>query len=344
MKSLKKTGLCMLLVALTACSEENTPIPKYQPKKPMTKAMGYHYPANVVASQEYEPFWVQYLANKYEKPSKINMPKEIRTVEGLAGCSFSRPDKGAYLVNVHIDDSRYEPSVYTYNNDAIKKSIKKLMEHYKATGETESFNYTHYRNLNVTDVFVTETSKPVHLVLAGLDKIWNIQAHENAAIKKVYVIGEGAAGVANLAEGTQIEFLNGKQLKKCGIVPTREPRDHWDLVTNKHYEYVEKHKGLYKVYDKWYRETFDAYTHENQIRAAATGHVLVGPFITDLKQRIPYKKLQDSTLIVSDQQTVVAMPKADMKKAYVDLVLKHTEKQLGTDISVLKPKTQGQGS
>ena len=147
------------------------------------------------------------------------------------------------------------------------------------------------------DVFLTDTSAPLYLVLQNMGDgiVWNLHAAADVSIAHVALIGADFSGVANLPADTSVEALlvsdflppyqNGADdaPRDCMIRPWRTPQSDWigslkseaGSLTDRNLM-LSYSKG-YAAYDRWYTQTLGVNARANTVTARDAAHVLLGP-------------------------------------------------------------------
>lgn len=203
----------------------------------------------------------------------------------------------------------------------------------------------HGDNMNVVDVVVTETSKPVYLVLSHVrNVIWNIQTHEKARISRVAIIGSGNSGIANLDKGVPVTILNGENLKRCRVQPRRRPADHWLFVkrakkTPSFQETLQENVSAYGKYSNWFTDNFGQGSETGVIGIETVSHVLVGPLPPALEMRVVYKPLEGADVKVTDPGKILVTDERTYKATVKALVADLAAKAAGGDLKNLIPKS-----
>ena len=199
--------------------------------------------------------------------------------------------------------------------------------------------------MNVVDVVVTETSKPVYLVLSDAGNvIWNIQTAENARISQVAIIGSGNSGIANLDKSVPVTILNGENLKKCHVQPRRRPADHWLFVQRakkmlSFQETLQENVTAYRKYSNWFSDNFGQGSETGVIGVETVSHVLVGPLPESLEKRAVYKPLEGANVKVTDPGKILVSDELTYKVTVKALVADLAAKAAGGDLKSLIPKS-----
>ncbi|MES2915772.1 MAG: hypothetical protein V4753_11690 [Pseudomonadota bacterium] len=149
-----------------------------------------------------------------------DIPAEIMTIRPITGCKLTPPLDGTAVGHVTASDSGLELALRTYNDRTLAAAVQGFVNSYRASGsgqvtDGEGIAYQAY------DVAVTETARPVYLVLVNLrgNRIWNIHLAPGARVERVVLLGGDQAGVANLDPVIPVEVIPAAGLADCGLNP-----------------------------------------------------------------------------------------------------------------------------
>jgi len=328
--------LMLIALVLSACSEAD-PVPERKVKAPRTEPLGYEYAKHVVVSERYQPMWVQLLTTGYTKHPKTAKNDNFKVVDQLVGCVPEKASPDHQVINIHIPSSKSYVNMTTYTREDFVKTVSKFVKKYKKGPITErTSSFLEYKTMTLTDVFVSEVPKPVHLILTGNHKIWNINASEGASILRITLFGNGVA-LANAPADAKVEFLTGSRMQDCDIVPGRKPQPHWRVVENKFKDIEEKHYRRYRKFARWYDDTFGLRHDKHLVTPLYASHVLVGKIPGSLDKRRPYKSFVNSELLVPKGTNYVALSGKEFRKQYFQKVHDAAAEQAGGDLSALRP-------
>jgi hypothetical protein len=196
--------------------------------------------------------------------------------------------------------------------------------------------------LSTVDVIVTETSKPVYLVLAHYNRVlFNIHLAPGAKISRIAMIGYRGGGITNLDPLPPVEVLSDQQLARCGVVPLRRPAAHWEMTkiannsTFDPKELVRKATSDFSKYSNWFKRNFGQTSEPNSIGAMTASHVLVGPLPTTLENRVQYKALTGANVYVAKSDYNYSLSPNDYKAKKSQLIIDAAEAGLGVKLETL---------
>jgi len=211
------------------------------------------------------------------------------------------------------------------------------------------------------DVFVTDTSAPLYLVLQNMGPgvIWNLQVAPNVQIAHVAIIGSDFSGVTNLPTDTTVEallvgdFIAPHQYgaddvaRSCMIRPWRMPQADWigslkseagSLVfQNQLYSYT---KG-FEAYNRWFTATLGVDAATNMITARDAAHVLLGPAP---EAPFAYSTLADQDVQLMEAEHLITGTPAERVAAAQRLHRDLLTAALGGDLAALNPPAMERNS
>ena len=343
---LNRYSLLILAGALAGCSggQDESAVPTGDVTKELNNEIrGYDFRRGVIVGANETPHWVQLAVSGFQSADENQTVANIALLPAKQNCTFSpvRPDE--HLAKVHVDSSENQISVYTFSKADIGKLAKEFVQEYRQTqGQAEPKVWRSSDALALVDVVVTETSKPVYLVLAHSQKtIFNIHLAPGASISRIALISQDVSAVVQLESAPPVEALSGIYAERCRIVPARKPADHWILVQrakdgdqlNK--EAVAQSIGFYSKYSKWFARSFGQPSEPDSIGAMQASHVLVGPLPQTLEARVPYKPLAGQNILVSKADYIFSSSEADYKAQKTKLIVDTAERALGAKLQTL---------
>jgi len=341
--------IAALLAALTlsACSEsESDTVPEGDPRKKFKADLrGYQVGPGVMIGKDASAYWVQAALAGYKKTVEGDMPARVAMVAPVAGCKLRKPGKDELVANVHIGAPGMATPIFAFSRQILAERTKNYIEMYKNIGE-EAAEPSDWAadNVGAVDVVVTETARPVYLVLQaeGRNTLWNIHAGQGTTIAHVAVIGSGAIAVANLDDQVKVELMTGANMTRCGIAPLRKPADHWVFVknakqdqSNMFKEAMDRNIAFYRAYSSWFSSNFGFGSETDVIGIDKASQVLVGPLPASLEARIPFKPLAGASVRIAKQDYVWATDKEAYRAKHRALARALAEKMVGGDLKSL---------
>lgn len=337
------TTVVAMAFSLSGCSET---IPTGDPSKTFySELRGYETRPGVLIGQERAAYWVQSVLKGYEETEEQDLPAQLKVVPALRGCRFRKPGADELIANVHVGQSDMKTSVYGISKKKLADRANDWIQSYKRKGKEPSSQVRPSNDrLNAVDVVVTETSKPIYLVLQndGGNILWNVHAGPGVVIAHVAVVGNGLVGVANLDKAVPVEFVGKKALKQCHVTPVRRPADHWRFVQRAKdgssgdlSELLSENRTRHRSYSRWFNKNFGIPSETAVIGLNRASHFLVGPLPETLDQRVTFKPLKGAQVQIAPEGYVFASGNANYRSQHDQHVRARAMRLVGGDLKSL---------
>lgn len=271
-----------------------------------------------------------------------------------AQCNLRDPLPSEKVVNVRIENGLLSAPLQAFSNGQLAGRILTNVEAVTQDGRNTPLDARFTGEKASVDVFLTDTSAPLYLVLQNLGPgvIWNVQTAPDVTLAHVAIVASSFSGLINPPDGatfeallvsdfvTPHEFGGDDEIRPCMIRPWRNPQPDWigsikaqrnnTLYENQMYTYA---KG-YTAYNDWYTKTLGVDAGTNLVTARDAAHVLIGPVPAE---PIPYRDMtgQDVHFMQTDHMFVgdTATRQSIMDSLHNDLLLA----AVGGDVSLLNP-------
>jgi hypothetical protein len=339
----KRTNFVLGMVALLVAGGCSDVPPEGDPAKRLRGELrGYRAPIGIMMGANETPYWAASAVSGFRKAEDDDVPAVIENLSTGGGCTFAKPKAEEFLAKVHVDSSYMKAPVYVASRLAMAERTKQYLENYKQGVDIVPLNIGDDQ-MGIVDVVVTETEKPVYLVLAySSATIFNIQLKEGAKVSRIALVGFGPVAVANVDPSIPMRALNGSAMQLCDATPFREPADHWQFVRNAKEDsglkdVLAKNYSYFSRFSRWYRESFGQPSEPNSIGASEASQVLVGPLPEALEDRVPFRSLEGATLVLSSNDFVHVGSGADYKQQMKDLIIADATRLAGGNLEMLKP-------
>lgn len=328
-------SIAVFAALLAGCNADAVPSGEVNVKKFVSKLRGYLVPPGVVMTQTEQPVWIQAVTTGYSKSANLSEPSDVTMfAHDVESCAVPEPLQGEYLGHVFFSQAKQASSLYTYSDEDLSRSAKSYVKWHKR-GKDQAKRYTKpVRSLDVIDVFVTETSKPVYLVLTSPSKaVWNIHPAEGVEIARIVLIGHETLGVATDKLSTPVEIL------RCNPALLRDPQPHWGFVRNvrksggRDDDLLFKNRALHRKFAFWYKQNFNAWSSHNQVVANRANHALIGPVPTDLDARVPYRPIAERKIRITNNAYLVISDQRSFKTLYLTKVRQLVEEITGDSLA-----------
>lgn len=318
----------LLCAGLLGCSDA---VPTGDPKTGLKPDMrGYFAKPGILVAENDKAHWIQSAVTGYQETTLTSkLPAKV-IMQRLGGsCRFRPPNQGEHIGNVHVGGGAMHGPIYTWTQQDVMERAKILIANAQRPDDDRRKFRDDRRVLDakgdsfrVVDVVVTETSKPVYLVLQNeFGKIlWNLHLAEGAQLSHVVALGVNEIAIANLDPGVEVDMVTAATLKSCGVRPWRKMADHWRFVRNAketpevHEEAVARNRAAYRSYDRWFKRTFGIQSEEQLVGVERSTHVLVGPLPQDLDKRVPFRPLGGAQVIMTPVQNIAVSDEAGYQK------------------------------
>jgi hypothetical protein len=294
-------------------------------------------------------YWAQAALTGYRVTTLTDLPARIVLAPTSSECRFQKPAAGELIGNVHIGHShiglKYMAApIFAFSRKELAERTKQFIEAYKQSGdETALPSDAEGDRLRAVDVVVTETEKPVYLVLQneGSSVLWNIHAAPDVKIAHVAVISSGTAGIANLDPAVQVEFMNQPVLEHCKVVPVRKPANDWQFVQNAKEDpsladKLKENEDLYSAYSNWFHDNFGVDGEDDVVGIQEASQVLVGPLPASEDQRVAFKPLAGAEVRIAREDFVLAGSEDDYRARHEQMVLEMALKMAGGNLQSLR--------
>ena len=265
------------------------------PKEMEMGYVGWEYPATHVALKEHRDLKVDTLVVPNTKDD--SSPKSVR-FEPNSACTLRAPQPDQVVHNVRLMDASRYTKLHLFSKTELAEAVidriagmRSSKANYKNAAIAEG-------RMGTVDVYVTDTSAPVYLVLGVLDKdvLWNIHLAPGAQLGHVALIGNKSAFSAPAGDYTYEalrihDFLDedaiydNEEPQPCMVAPWREPQSWWTTaerlnhpIDAGHYQHIwNTNVQGYAAFDTWYRAQTGTAANVNAVEAIKAAHALVGP-------------------------------------------------------------------
>jgi hypothetical protein len=275
---------------------------------------------------------------------------EVTSFPLNTSCTLRRPRVDEVVRNVRFGDTAQYTHTHVFSKSelatAVERRIDGLLSHAK-----------HYNNaatakgrMGQIDVYVTDTSAPVYLVLQTFnhDVLWNIHLGDGVTLSHVAMIGNKSGFAAPEGDFTfealRIEdfveedtFYRNEKLRPCMIAPWRSAEGDWPLLQKLDAGLdASTYKGQLRMitqghgaFNDWYTGQLGVDADVNLTSALKAAHALAGPVPT---QPVQHEPITGRRLYIAEND-FVAFGNAQLDAHHNDLLLAAT----GGNLSILNP-------
>lgn len=249
---------------------------------------------------------------------------------------------------------------------SLRYSVERFMASWTGHGELR-YGYPNWdlTEPSVTHVVVTQSPKPLHLVLqnAGSAMLWHVHPTPDAVISGITVLGGAANAVVGHPHDTPLEVMNGRDLSRCDLIAhaghVAAPRTNTithlidfeaeakkydgDWHINEAGEYVyDRHvpdwlKNLHRKekFAAWFEDSFNRAFDRDVIGFSKSRDLvaLVGPVPS---QPVPYQTLVGAAMHVGPSVTLLGFGDLKRKDEYRNLIEQTARSFAGGDLEPLR--------
>ncbi|MEJ8561383.1 hypothetical protein QTO30_09245 [Yoonia sp. GPGPB17] len=250
-----------------------------------------------IAHSGADPLVLSDIVTQVSLPTENTATGDIVPISRNDQCNLRDPAAGEKVMGVRIENALLPAPLHAFSDEQL---VDQLLENVTAVtqqGADPIADMTLSGEKTVLDVFVTDTSAPIYLVLQNIGPgiVWNLNAGPGVEIAHVALIGSDFSGVANLPGTATTEallvsdFLPPHQYgaddipRDCMIRPWRRPQPEWigsrksEAGSLRYQNLMYSYTKGYEAYDRWYTQTLGVNASANTITARDAAHVLLGP-------------------------------------------------------------------
>lgn len=301
------------------------------------------------------------IAANVSLPTENTVIGEIIPIVRNAQCSLRTPQASEKIVGARVENALLPAPLYAFSDQQLADQLLANVEAVTQGGAGFADEMALSGTKTVLDVFVTDTTAPLYLVLQNMGPgvVWNLHAAPEVQIAHVAIIGADFSGVANLPAGTTVEgllvsdFVPPHQYgaddtpRDCMIRPWRNPRPEWigslrseagSLADqNQMYSYA---KG-YEAYNRWYTGALGVNADTNTVSVRDAAHVLLGP---QPVEPIAYQSVAGNALHLMESDYLLTGDAATRKTTATELHESLLSAAIGGGLSALDPPAVERGS
>lgn len=274
---------------------------------------GWLHPLGSVATPDGASVSVADIADGFDAARTDRVPREVRPFAANAECTLRRPAPGEVVRNVRIGRATVETDIHALTSAGIADATLRHARAALFDPGGDGFGATAPGRLGRVDVFVTDTSAPVYLVLQSLEgnTLWNVHRGQGVRIAHVAMIGH-VSGIV-LPEGIGFEALRIGDFgtgpdARCQIAPVRLPKAAWAVVQAaedgepRAAETVRAMAARHRAFAAWFAATTGADAEAGLTEADGAGHVLVGAVP---RARLGYRRITGRIAHVAGAEQLV---------------------------------------
>jgi len=323
---------------LTACSDSD--VPSESPYKGQTaETFSLQLKQHRTIDGEKRLHWFQEYVSGYQEPSPAHVPASLTKLKAASSCSVPKPQGNARLVQVITWNSQIYAPLYAIDARKFDRIVENFMAVVSVQRNPGLALNKREGNMQPVDVAVTDTSGPIHLVLASRGPVlWNLAVAKDARITGITIVSSSeTVAIANAPEQVKIHALVGEVAEKCGAKPALMPvKDYPDIKMQLHRANNNDEKfaellAKYKTYNNFFRRQFGVDSDGVSIGVSVMNHAAVGPVPADPEARIAFRTLENSAIAVTNASFVLYGSDTEYVAGKKAAIIKAASKVAGRD-------------
>lgn len=275
-------------------------------------------------------------------------------------CEVRQPRPSETVASVRIEDALLYAPIQAFSEEALRTTVLEDIETVTLDGQAFPDDGHQLGRKTSIDVFVTDTTAPVYLVLQNMGSgvIWNVQAAPGAEVAHIAIIAAEHSGVvlptvSTTFEGllvsdflTPYKFGDDSSDRSCMIRPWRAPQPSWVGVQNAALgdtdadDEMFAYREGYAAYNRWYTAAFGVDAGTNVVSARDAAHVLVGPTPAT---PVPYRTLSGQDVQLMDTDHIFSGDPGTLDQLSRSLHTNLLTAAIGGDVSALDPAPMQRG-
>lgn len=287
-------------------------------RKPGLQGVVYLSPAIVLADDQMAI--VTEVVDGFPPDGARGVPAELSILVPPQDCALRRPQPGEQVHTVSLAAGGAAANLHAYSEEwLVKAVIRGLVAHKKTLGQsiTDTASIPDYPKrtaMQVADLVVNLPGDPVHLVLQSRapNVLWNLLPADGTTLSHVTLLTTGAAGVANLPEGTTLDAVDPAASRACGggliVGMPRRPAS----ISGETFKVTDANTAdpdRPRPFEVWFKDRFGIDTYSGGVMAAEASHILLGALPSPEGPLVAYKGLDGAQVrVLPDDLTYVATP------------------------------------
>ena len=288
--------------AAGGCKKSEPDLPTFDPLDKVQQREGWQTGRSIAVSTGpniLQAHHVQAIASGLHDVDYATPPKNLIPVE--PSCKVKHPGMGGkkYLIigngytKFPLMKDAEPPMLTTFDSDVVKKTAQLQAASMKSQGTRNTKSNGALKSattsMQMTDIFITETSKPVFIALAE-GGLYNFNMAPGVRLSGVVVYSEtDKAAVVGVPEHVPVDFVSKthKSTRECWTRIQPRPDKTWAKRLNDgpRYKALMPH---WKAFQRRVRKDIGTVSDENIISVYSADHFLIGPAPTRYEDRLPY--------------------------------------------------------
>lgn len=264
--------------------------------------LGAEYGDDYVANAEAKPLGLDDVASGGLVTGPETPVKDVTLFDANSRCALRYPGDGEKVMNVSVRGSGVLAPVRTINTPELLDFLEAQVAEALSEGRKLDLRDMNQGSYGVVDVYVTDTSAPLYLVLQAFsaNTLWNLHAAPGVEIAHVAMISGGASGLTGDVGTATYEGLRASDFGSypemslqgdppkpgdydCMAWPFQQPNESWTSwqgskegnTLDGNLLFGQTHG--YEAYELWYGTKLGGTPAENAVVTALARAALVGP-------------------------------------------------------------------
>ncbi|MEM7544297.1 MAG: hypothetical protein AAF367_02080 [Pseudomonadota bacterium] len=221
----------------------------------------------------------------------------------------------------------------------------------------------------LADVYVTDASAPLHLVLQSEYRtLWRVLQAPGVEVAHIAIVGRNATALISPPQGATLESISSdgprefgrsdvgysdifsgqwsSDMPECFPLPYRDPNESWDAWSGSakgrgvDRNLITKYQLGHAAYSAWYKRQLGVAASDNTVSASFAAHVMVGP---KPSEPVAFTTGDPKVIAVGSGQTAIAGDAATISERVLDVYESELLAATGGDIGILTPSVVTRG-
>lgn len=272
------------------------------------------------------------------------IPARVETIEPLASCAPRPPEPDETVVNIQVFSGGRPTGLHMFSERLlVEQTVGWVDQAIKRSDSAALVPQPEGRAAGLVNVMLTDRSGPLYLILQSTSGplVWSLQAAPGVEVAHVVTVGPAEQAIDPGATTAPIDVLvvgDG-----CAPQPARRPAPHWGLYTqagasSTRDRFEPEAHERFTAYDGWFRSRFGQSSEDGVIGGFSASHVLAGPLPESPEARLAYRPLNESTVLATPADHVVAGPEEVVRNDLSARATRLAETALGRDLAGMLPE------
>lgn len=251
-------------------------------------------------------YWAQEIASGFASPTAAAAPAAFEPAHLSGTCHLKPPSDDAEVVFVEVYSGNRPMPLHLIGNGDLD-GLRSYIERNGSRPDIDRLLET--SAADQIDVFITETDRPIYLVLSAYDEtLWSLQLAEGVQLDGIAIIGYEAQALAHKPDLVLASFavVDDSPQQHCAITPQRPVNETWRILHREREgrtsftRTLDEARRDHSAFRSWLASKIGY--PDRTLDAYQTSHVLIGPR-PDIP--IPYRPLTGADIIYAPSATPI---------------------------------------